>query len=97
MSAWFYILRLKSGTLYSGATTDLKQRWTDHQAGRACRTTRYDPPTTLAYFEEYPAFVEARRREAQVKRWGQDKKEALVAGDKKKLSQLAVSRDHGFR
>lgn len=93
MPAWFYILRLKSGTLYTGATTDLKQRWADHQAGRAGRTTRYDPPMTLVCFEEYPAFIEARRREAQVKRWGKGKKEALVTGDKKKLCQLAVSRD----
>ena len=97
MSAWFYILRLKSGTLYPGATTDLKQRWADHQAGRACRTTRYDPPITLVYFEEHPTFVEARRREAQVKRWGKGKKEALVNGNKKKLCQLAVSHDHGLK
>lgn len=94
MPAWFYILRLKSGVLYPGATTNLKQRWTDHQTGRACRTTRYDPPMALVYFEEHPTFIEVRRREAQVKRWSKVKKEALIAGDKKRLRRLAVSHDH---
>jgi hypothetical protein len=34
MSAWFYILRLKSGALYVGATADLNQRYKDHCSGR---------------------------------------------------------------
>jgi predicted GIY-YIG superfamily endonuclease len=38
MPAWFYILRLKSGALYIGATTDLNQRYKDHCSGKACRT-----------------------------------------------------------
>jgi len=42
MSAWFYILRLKSGGLYIGATTDLDQRYKDHCCGKACRTTKLD-------------------------------------------------------
>lgn len=27
MSAWFYVLRLRSGKLYPGATTDLERDW----------------------------------------------------------------------
>jgi predicted GIY-YIG superfamily endonuclease len=94
MPAWFYILRLKSGSLYPGATANLGQRWRDHRAGTACRTTKLDPPSTLVFQERFKTFSEARRREAQVKRWSAMKKEALVSGDLVALKGLAASHDH---
>jgi len=93
MPAWFYILRLKSGRLYPGATTDLTQRWKDHIAGIACRTTALDPPVAMVSREMFDTFSQARLREAQVKRWSGRKKEALVPGDQAALRRLAVSRD----
>jgi len=96
MPAWFYILRLKSGILYPGATTNLIQRWTDHKAGQACRTTKLDAPVALVHHEEFESFSEARRREAQVKRWSGKKKEALVSGNNNLLRKLATSHDHQF-
>jgi putative endonuclease len=89
MPAWFYMLRLKSGILYPGATTNIKKRYQEHIAGRACRTTRIDTPVEVIYVEEYVTFAEARRREAQVKRWTRAKKEALAAGDIERLKRLA--------
>ena len=83
-----------SGMQYPGATTSLKQRWKDHQAGTACRTTKYDSPIALVYQEEYERFSEARKRESQIKRWSAKKKEALVADDLGTLKTLAISRDH---
>lgn len=94
MPAWFYILRLQSRKLYPGATTNLDQRWKDHIAGHACRTTKLDPPVKLTYQEEHPTFSDARRRETQIKRWSAKKKEALVAGDKTRLRELSTSHDH---
>jgi len=96
-AACLYILRLKSGSLYIGATTDLKQRYQDHQNGKACRTTRLDPPVKLIYSESFPNFSEARKREAQIKRWTRAKKEALVTGDMVKLRNLSKSNNRkGF-
>ncbi len=92
MSAWFYILRLKSGNLYIGSTTDLEKRYAEHSTKRACRTTTLDPPVALVYSEEYETFSEAHRREAQVKRWSRAKKEALVSGDLTTLQKLAKSK-----
>ena len=92
MAAWTYILRLKSGHLYIGSTTDLKQRYQDHLNGQACRTTKLDPPLKLVYSESFPAFSEARKREAQIKRWTRAKKEALVSGELAKLRKLSKSR-----
>ena len=92
MPAWFYILRLESGSLYPGATADLKQRYEEHSTKRACRTTTLDPPVALVYSEEYETFSEARRREARVKRWSRAKKEALVSRDLTTLQKLAKSK-----
>jgi putative endonuclease len=94
MTAWLYILRLKSGNLYIGATTDLKQRYQDHQNGKACRTTKLDPPVKVVYSESLPTFSDARKREAQIKRWSRAKKEALVAGDMVKQRNLSKSRNN---
>jgi len=92
MPAWFYILRLCSGTLYPGATKNLEERYKAHLAGKACRTTKLDPPVELVYSEEYDTFSEARKREAQVKRWTRAKKEALASGKLTKLKILSKSR-----
>ena len=93
MPAWFYILRLKSGGLYVGVTTDLAQRYRDHSSGKACRTTSLDPPLALVYFEEFETFSTARQREAQVKRWSRAKRESLVTGDLEALGELAKRRN----
>lgn len=94
MLAQFYILRLRSGQLYVGATTDLQRRWQEHVSGDACRTSKLDPPVAIVYSEEHPTFADARRREAQIKRWSRAKREALVAGDAAALKRLAQSHDH---
>jgi putative endonuclease len=91
MLAWLYILRLKSGQLYIGSTTDLDQRYKDHRSGKGARTTKTDPAVNLVYTEEFDTFAEARRREAQIKKWSRSKKEALVSGDLAKLKELAKS------
>jgi putative endonuclease len=92
MPAWFYILRLRSGTLYPGATKNLEERYKAHIAGKACRTTKLDPPLKLVYSESVPTFSDARKREAQIKRWSRAKKEALVAGDLVGLRNLSRSK-----
>jgi len=89
MPAWLYILRLKSGQLYAGSTIDLDRRIGEHYSGHACRTTKLDPPIAVAYTEELKTFVEARRREAQIKRWSRAKKEALIAGNLDELRRLS--------
>ena len=63
MPAWFYILRLRSGTLYLGATTNLEERYKDHLAGKACRTTKVDSPVALVHSEEFETNVEAMKVE----------------------------------
>jgi len=92
MAGWFYLLRLKSGTLYAGATTDIHRRYQEHRDGKAGRTTREDPPIALVHCEQFSDFAKARKREAQVKRWSRAKKQALAAGNLSQLRTLASSR-----
>jgi predicted GIY-YIG superfamily endonuclease len=92
MPAWFYILRLRSGTLYPGATTNLEQRWCDHQSGQACRTTKLDPPAALLYQEQFETFSAARRQEAQVKSWSARRKSEALAEPTSSGSASAVFR-----
>jgi len=93
MDAWLYILRLKSGQLYIGSTTDLDRRVKEHYSDKASRTTKLDSPFKMVYSESLPTFSDARKREAQIKRWTRAKKEALVAGDMVKLRNLSKSRN----
>jgi len=88
-----YFLRLRSGILYVGASVALEQRLGDHVSGQACRTTALDVPLALLRVEIYAAFSEARRREAQLKRWSRPKKEALVRANFDRLRKLSQSRD----
>ena len=92
MAAWVYILRLRSGRLYVGSTTDVAARCRFHANGKAYLTTKADPPVTLAYQEELPTYSAALLREAQVKRWTRAKKEALISGDAGRLHSLARRR-----
>jgi predicted GIY-YIG superfamily endonuclease len=87
--AWFYILRLESGALYTGATINIENRYQDHLDGTACRTTRLDPPAALLHTEQFLTFSAARKREVQVKRWTRAKKLALASGDMKLLKALS--------
>ena len=88
-----YFLRLRSGMLYVGVSTDLEQRFSDHMSGQACRTTALDPPMSVLRVEVHDSLATARAREAQLKRWSRAKKEALIRGDIETLKSLSQSRD----
>jgi predicted GIY-YIG superfamily endonuclease len=92
-TAVVYFLRLRSGIIYFGASTDFEQRLEDHTSGQACRTTALDPPAAILRVEIFASFSAARSREAQLKRWSRAKKEALIQGDKNQLRALSRSRD----
>jgi putative endonuclease len=92
MSAWVYMLRLQSGRLYVGWTTNVERRFSEHLAGKGGRTTRLDPPSGVEYTEKIPDIDAAKNRENQFKRWTRAKKEALVRGDLLSLKTLAKRR-----
>jgi putative endonuclease len=77
---WVYLLRCKDGSLYAGATTDVRRRLRQHTAGTASRYTRSRRPVALVYRERAGSCSAALRREAAIKRLTRAAKEKLIAG-----------------
>jgi putative endonuclease len=64
---YVYVLRsAKDGNLYTGYTTDLRQRVADHNAGNAS-STRDRRPLQLIYYEAYLLPKDAKAREIFLK------------------------------
>jgi putative endonuclease len=77
---FFYIVRCRDGSLYSGITNDLEHRINEHNRGAGAKYTRGRRPVKLVYSEKHGNVSEAKKRESQIKRWPKAKKEQLIAG-----------------
>jgi len=77
---FFYILRCRDNSLYSGITNNLEARLIAHNKGTGAKYTHSRKPITLVYRERYSNVSEAKKREAQVKGWSKTKKEQLIMG-----------------
>ena len=78
-SGFVYILASRrNGTLYIGTTSDLGGRVQAHREGRGSAFCRKYNVTRPVYFEEYPLYTDAIRRETNLKRWKREWKIALI-------------------
>jgi putative endonuclease len=66
------------GVLYVGMTNDLIRRLAAHKAKAVPGFSRTYGVVMLVYYEEYSSVLEAREREATLKRWRRAWKIALV-------------------
>jgi putative endonuclease len=73
-----YIVRCRDGSLYTGITTDLGRRVTQHNSGSGARYTRSRRPVTLVYQEPAADRAAASRREAAIKSLTRQVKDELV-------------------
>lgn len=72
---WFvYILLCEGGSLYTGYSNDVKQRFLDHKDGKGGHYTRSHKPLKLIYQEQFETQSEALKREKQIKGWSREKK-----------------------
>jgi putative endonuclease len=70
MGYYVYILASKrNGTLYIGVTNNLTRRVFEHKTGIVSGFTKQYGVKTLVYFEEYESLLQAREREARMKKW----------------------------
>lgn len=73
-----YILECADGTLYVGSTNNLEKRVREHNELKSgAHYTKIRRPVMLKYKEELPGLSEARKREAEIKKWSRQKKLAL--------------------
>ncbi len=78
---WVYIIKTKSGLLYTGCTTDVERRYNEHQASgvKAAKFLKGKGPLTLMYQEPAIDKSAALKREIEIKKMSRDKKICLIA------------------
>ena len=80
---WYvYIAKTRTGRYYSEITTNPLERMAEHNAGKGSRLAQQQGPFELVYTSSsFPGKSEARKREAQIKKWTRMKKEKLIHGE----------------
>jgi len=87
-----YILICADGTFYTGSTSDLALRLTEHQSGSdPSAYTFRRRPVRLVWCEGFPTFDQALAREHQIKGWSHEKKKALIEGGVQAVRHVAGS------
>ena len=78
MKFYTYVLECVDKTYYVGSTNNLQKRIIEHNSSKkGAHYTKIRRPVLLKYSETFPTFIEARRRENEIKKWKRDKKESL--------------------
>lgn len=91
--SYVYILKCCDGTYYTGVTSNLEKRLSEHQEGRHSDSYTYTRrPVVLAFYAEFTDINLAITTEKQIKNWSRAKKEALINGEFEKLPNLAKKR-----
>ncbi|WP_029934194.1 GIY-YIG nuclease family protein, partial [Sphingomonas sp. UNC305MFCol5.2] len=88
MAFWAYMLRCSDGRYYTGHTDNLERRIGEHQSD-VCDYTSRRLPVELVWSEAFVSRIEALEAERIVGGWSRAKKEALIAGDWKRVSFFA--------
>ena len=80
MNWYVYIVKCKDDSLYTGITTDLKRRLTEHNSNnlKGAKSLRGKRPVQIVYSEEYETQTEARKREVAIKNWKRKYKLKLI-------------------
>lgn len=76
---YFYLLRCKDGSLYSGSTNNLEKRLKLHNTGKGSAYVKSRGGGEIVYSESFETIGDAMRREIEVKKWAKAKKEKLLA------------------
>lgn len=94
-SEWMvYIIRASDGSLYTGITTDVERRWSQHRDGRGgAKFFRGRSPEALVLVEAGHDRVSASKREAAIKRLSRSEKLELIAefGVQKKTASTRLA------
>jgi len=79
--AWYvYIVRCRDKSLYTGITTDLSRRISEHNSSKnGAKYTRHRQPVTLVYHEVAPSRSAATSREYRIKKMATANKKELIA------------------
>jgi len=87
---YVYILKCSDKTYYTGITSNLSKRFTEHENGKHKDSYTYKRrPLELAFYAEFTNVELAIETEKQIKKWSRAKKEALINNEYEKLPNLS--------
>jgi len=76
---YLYILKCADKTLYTGITTDLKRRITEHNSKKlGAKYTFSRRPVKMVYFKKFKNRSNASKEESRIKKLKRDKKLELI-------------------
>jgi putative endonuclease len=75
---YFYLLKCRDGSLYSGIAKDLKAREKLHNAGKGSIYVRTHGGGQIIYSETHKNLSAALKREIQIKKWTRKEKLTLA-------------------
>lgn len=75
-----YILECSDKTYYTGWTTDLERRLSEHNSGKGAKYTRGRTPVYLKIFWVWETKSEAMKFESLIKKLSRQDKEKLITG-----------------
>ena len=80
MKWYLYIIECSDSSLYTGITTDIERRVSEHNLKTGSKAVRGKLPVKLVYQEEYESRSDASKRESEIKKWSHSMKVSLVKG-----------------
>jgi putative endonuclease len=86
MAEWhLYMIRVKSGSLYTGIATDVERRFAEHEAGgkKGSKYLRARRPLTLVFQQKIGNRSQALKMECAVKNLSKPVKEQVAKGNLK--------------
>ena len=69
-----YIIQTKTGRLYTGITTDIKRRLSEHKNKKGAKYFRLENPQEVVFLEGCKNRQEASKREHEIKRFSRNEK-----------------------
>ena len=76
---WFlYMIRCRNGNIYTGISTDVERRLTQHQSGKGAKSLRGKGPLKLVYQKQIGSRSDALKAESAIKKLSKTEKEKLL-------------------
>lgn len=76
-----YMIQCSDGSLYTGISTDVERRFSQHVSGKGAKYFRGRQPIGIVYLEKGHSRQSASRREHAIKKMPPAQKRALLAVD----------------
>jgi putative endonuclease len=87
-----YLLSCADKTIYTGITTDVRRRFSEHKKGAGGHYTRSRKPVKILYTEKYPNRSSASKREAAIKRMPRAEKLKLIKASRAEVRHSRASK-----